>query len=73
VHLRDGTGDDLPALYERQIDEPSWRMAAFTPRDHDAFFARGTCILAEARRHPRGRRLDRARADELRMVLRGRT
>ena len=47
VRLRAVTEADLPAFYAQQCDEASWRMAAFTPRDRDAFFAHWKRILAD--------------------------
>jgi RimJ/RimL family protein N-acetyltransferase len=35
--LRDVVEDDLPILFEHQIDPVAYGMAGFTPRDHDAF------------------------------------
>jgi RimJ/RimL family protein N-acetyltransferase len=38
VVLRDVTEDDLPIFFEHQQDPEGSRMAAFTPRDKDAFY-----------------------------------
>jgi RimJ/RimL family protein N-acetyltransferase len=35
--LRDVTEEDLPIFFEHQCDPEAHRMAAFTPRDRDAF------------------------------------
>ena len=35
--LREVVEDDLPILFEHQIDPVSYTLAGFTPRDHDAF------------------------------------
>ncbi len=49
VVLRDVTEEDLPVFYENQRDPEASRMAAFPPRDHDAFFAHWrTNILGRA-------------------------
>ena len=37
VVLREVVEDDLPILFEHQIDPVAYRMAGFTPRDRDAF------------------------------------
>lgn len=39
VILRDVTDDDRPILFEFQLDEEANRMAAFAPRDWEAFLA----------------------------------
>jgi RimJ/RimL family protein N-acetyltransferase len=39
VILRDVTAEDLPLLFEHQRDPEALRMAAFTPREHDAFMS----------------------------------
>ena len=38
VVLRDVTEDDLRIFFEHQLDAEASRVAAFTPRDSDAFF-----------------------------------
>jgi len=47
VGLREVASADLPAFYEHQADPAACRMAAFTPRDRDAFFAHWNRILAD--------------------------
>ena len=37
LELREVTEDDLPILFEHQIDPVAYEMAGFTPRDRDAF------------------------------------
>jgi hypothetical protein len=39
VRLRDVMEDDLPLFFEQQLDPEANRMAAFAPRDRDAFLA----------------------------------
>ena len=49
VRLREVRDDDLPILFEQQLDPDANRMAAFTvadPADHDAFVARWKRIRA---------------------------
>ena len=48
VRLRGVTEDDLPVFFEHQRDPEANRMAAFPPRDRDAFMAHWTTILREA-------------------------
>ena len=40
--------DDLPVFFEHQRDPEANRMAAFPPRDRDAFMAHWTTILRDA-------------------------
>lgn len=47
VRLRDVTGDDLPIFFEQQRDPDANRMAAFPPRERDAFMAHWTKILTD--------------------------
>jgi RimJ/RimL family protein N-acetyltransferase len=48
VVLRDVTEDDLPVFFEDQLDPEATRMAAFAPRDREAFMAHWrTGILGE--------------------------
>jgi RimJ/RimL family protein N-acetyltransferase len=47
VLLRDVVADDLPVLFEDQLDPDAARMAAFTPRDREAFMAHWTGILGD--------------------------
>jgi RimJ/RimL family protein N-acetyltransferase len=47
VHLRAVRDEDLPVLYEHQLDEVANRMAAFRPRDRDAFKAHWARILGD--------------------------
>ncbi len=47
VLLRDVREDDLPMFFEHQRDPEANRMAAFPPRDWDAFTAHWTKILAD--------------------------
>lgn len=46
--LRGVTEDDLPIFFEHQRDPEANRMAAFPPRDRDAFMAHWTTILRDA-------------------------
>jgi len=39
IVLREVVEDDLPILFEHQIDPVAYRMADFPPRDRDAFMA----------------------------------
>jgi RimJ/RimL family protein N-acetyltransferase len=48
VRLRGVTEDDLPVFFEHQRDPEASRMAAFPPRDRDAFMAHWTTILRDA-------------------------
>jgi len=45
VHLRAVREQDLPVLFEHQLDDAANRMAAFRPRDRDAFMAHWGRIL----------------------------
>jgi RimJ/RimL family protein N-acetyltransferase len=45
VRLRAVRTDDLPILFLHQLDEEANRMAAFRPRDRDAFMAHWARIL----------------------------
>jgi RimJ/RimL family protein N-acetyltransferase len=45
VELRDVTPEDLPILFEQQLDPEANRMAAFPARDRDAFMAHWEKIL----------------------------
>lgn len=47
ILLRDVTATDLPIFYEHQFDPEATRMAAFPPRDRQAFTAHWTKILAD--------------------------
>jgi RimJ/RimL family protein N-acetyltransferase len=47
VLLRDVTEDDLPILFEHQIDPDATRMAAFPSRDREAFIAHWKKILGD--------------------------
>jgi RimJ/RimL family protein N-acetyltransferase len=47
VHLRDVRDDDLPPLFEHQIDPEANRMANFEARDREAFMAHWQKILRE--------------------------
>jgi RimJ/RimL family protein N-acetyltransferase len=49
ILLREPREEDLPALFEHQLDPEATRMAAFPPRDRDAFFAHWRGILADDR------------------------
>jgi RimJ/RimL family protein N-acetyltransferase len=49
VRLRGVTEDDLPIFFEHQRDPEANRMAAFPPRDRDAFMAHWTTILRDAK------------------------
>ena len=46
LRLRDVTKDDLPILFEQQADPEANRMAAFSPRDRDAFMSHWTMRAA---------------------------
>lgn len=48
VGLRGVTEDDLPVFFEHQRDPEANRMAAFPPRDRDAFVVHWTTILRDA-------------------------
>jgi RimJ/RimL family protein N-acetyltransferase len=48
VRLRAVTEDDLPVFYEHQRDPIAHRMAAFSPRERDAFMAHWGSILRDA-------------------------
>lgn len=45
--LRDVTEADLPIFFEHQLDSEASRMAAFAPRERDAFMAHWTRILED--------------------------
>lgn len=47
VVLRDMSEEDLPVLFEHQIDPDACEMAAFAARDKDAFMGRWTEILVD--------------------------
>ena len=47
VALRDVTGDDLPLLFEHQLDPEATAMAAFPARERDAFMAHWARILRD--------------------------
>ncbi len=47
VELRAVEEADLPLLFEQQLDPEATRMAAFPPRDRDAFMAHWSKILAD--------------------------
>ena len=47
VALRDVTGDDLPLLFEHQLDPEATAMAAFPARDRNAFMAHWARILRD--------------------------
>src|SRR2546425_3055823 len=47
VLLRDVTEGDLPIFFEQQLDPDAIHMAAFPPRDRDAFTAHWTKILCD--------------------------
>ncbi len=46
VSLREVRVSDLPILFEHQLDPEATRMAAFPPRNRDAFMAHWTKIMA---------------------------
>jgi RimJ/RimL family protein N-acetyltransferase len=48
VRLRRVREDDLPILFEHELDPEANRMANFPPRDRDAFMAHWTRILGDA-------------------------
>lgn len=47
VLLRDVIEDDLPILFEHQLDPEATRMAAFPSRDRDAFMVHWEKILCD--------------------------
>ena len=47
VQLRDIIETDLPIFYEQQLDPEATHMASFPSRDHDAFMAHWTKIMAD--------------------------
>lgn len=47
ILLRDVTEDDLPILFEHQLDPDATRMAAFPSRDREAFFTHWRRILGD--------------------------
>lgn len=47
VSLRPVTADDLPALYQIQLDPDANAMAAVKPRDRETFFAKLAAIMAD--------------------------
>ena len=47
VLVRKVTDDDLPTFFEHQRDPEAVRMAAFPPRDRDAFMAHWSRILGD--------------------------
>ena len=47
LHLREVARDDLPVLFEHQLDDDASRMAAFPSRDEDAFMAHWIKILGD--------------------------
>ena len=47
VMLRETREEDLPVLFLHQLDPEATGMAAFPPRDRDAFFAHWRKILAD--------------------------
>ena len=48
VQLVEVTPDHLPVLFEHQLDGEASRMAAFPPRDREAFMAHWAKLLANA-------------------------
>jgi RimJ/RimL family protein N-acetyltransferase len=47
VRLRNVTEGDFPIFFEQQCDPDALRMAAFVPRDREAFMAHWTKLLAD--------------------------
>jgi RimJ/RimL family protein N-acetyltransferase len=47
VQLRDVSDNDLPIFFEHQMDPEANRMAAFTPRKEEEFFAHWNKIMAD--------------------------
>lgn len=47
LQLRDVTESDLPIFFEQQLDPEACRMAAFPPRERDAFMAHWEKILKD--------------------------
>jgi RimJ/RimL family protein N-acetyltransferase len=60
IVLREVTEDDLPILFEHQIDPVAYGRAGFTPRDRDAFMA-----------HWRQKILDELRVEKRTVLLDG--
>ena len=48
VTIRPARAEDLPVLFLQQLDPVATRMAAFPPRDEEAFFAQGSDLAKEA-------------------------
>jgi RimJ/RimL family protein N-acetyltransferase len=48
IELRDVTPEDLPVLFEHQLDPEANQMAAFPARDREAFMAHWAKILRDA-------------------------
>lgn len=47
IQLRDVIETDLPIFFEQQLDPDATEMAAFPPRDRDAFMAHWAKIMAD--------------------------
>lgn len=47
VHLRNVTESDLPIFFEHQLDPEATAMAAFPPRDREAFMLHWSKIMAD--------------------------
>jgi RimJ/RimL family protein N-acetyltransferase len=47
VRIRETTEEDLPALFVHQLDPEATAMAAFPPRDREAFLAHWRKVLAD--------------------------
>ncbi len=47
VLIRDVTESDLPIFFEQQLDPDATEMAAFPPRDREAFMAHWAKIMAD--------------------------
>jgi RimJ/RimL family protein N-acetyltransferase len=47
ISLRDVIEDDLPILFEHQLDPEGARMASFTPRDREAFMSHWERVLGD--------------------------
>ncbi len=47
IQLRDVIEADLPIFFEQQLDPDATEMAAFPPRDRDAFMAHWAKIMAD--------------------------
>ena len=58
--MRAVRSEDLPVLYQHQLDEEASRVAAFPSRDRDAFEAHWAKIMADPTMRARAIEMDRA-------------